>query len=188
MREPFIAPILRQIRIRKVLPVIQKVNNCRVLDIGCGWNAKFLSIIEPYIDKGVGIDFKAPNMQTEKIKTIQTTIMDKLPFEDYSFNVVTMMAVLEHLQNPLIIIKEIDRVLEVGGQLIITVPSKISKPVSEFLAFKMHIINEQEIKDHKKYYNKKDLYDLFKHTNLKIIQHYYYQLGLNNFCLLKKEA
>ena len=70
MKEPFIAPILRQIRIRKVLPVIQKVNNCRVLDIGCGWNAKFLSIIEPYIDKGVGIDFKAPNMQTEKIKTI----------------------------------------------------------------------------------------------------------------------
>ena len=54
-------------------------------------------------------------MQTEKIKTIQTTIMDKLPFEDYSFNVVTMMAVLKHLQNPLIIIKEIDRVLEVGG-------------------------------------------------------------------------
>ena len=75
-----------------------------------------------------------------------------------------------------------------GGGLVITVPSRISKPVSEFLAFKMHIINEQEIKDHKKYYNKKDLYDLFKHSNLKIIQHYYYQLGLNNFCLLKKEA
>ena len=52
----------------------------------------------------------------------------------------------------------------------------------------MHIINEQEIKDHKKYYNKKDLYDLFKYTNLKIIQHYYYQLGLNNFCLLKKNT
>ena len=70
----------------------------------------------------------------------------------------------------------------------ITVPSKISKPVSEFLAFKMHIINEIEIKDHKHYYNKKDLYDLFKHTNLKIIKHHYYQLGLNNFCLLKKEV
>lgn len=87
------------------------------MDIGCGWNAKFLSIIEPYIDKGVGIDFKVPNMQTEKIKTIQTTLMDKLPFEDSSFNVVTMMAVLEHLQNPLIIIKEIDRVLEGGGKI-----------------------------------------------------------------------
>lgn len=188
MKEPFIAPILRQIRIKKVLPVIQKTKNCSILDIGCGWNARFLKYIEPYINKGVGIDFKAPNIQTEKIRTIRTTIMNKLPFEDSSFNVITMMAVLEHLENPLEIIQEIDRVAQIGGQLVLTVPSKISKPVLEFLAYKIHIINEQEIKDHKHYYNKKDLYDLFKYTHFKIIKHYYFQLGLNNFCLLKKET
>lgn len=188
MKEPFIAPILRQIRIKKILPVIIKTKNCRVLDIGCGWNAKFLLSIEPFIDKGFGIDFKAPNIQTEKIRTIQSTIADKLPFEDSSFNVVTMMAVLEHLENPFEIIQEIDRVTQIGGQLVLTVPSKISKPVSEFLAYKIHIINEQEIKDHKNYYNKKDLYDLFKHTHFKIIKHRYFQLGLNNFCVLKKEV
>ena len=188
MKEPFIAPILRSIRIKKVLSAIQKTKNVKILDIGCGWNAKFLIDISPFIDNGVGIDFKAPNIQTEKIRTIQCTIANKLPFEDSSFNIITMMAVLEHLENPSVIIKEIDRVLSVGGQLIITVPSKITKPVSEFLAFKLHILNEQEIKDHKRYYNKKDLNELFKHTHFKIIQHRYFQLGLNNFCLLKKET
>lgn len=48
--------------------------------------------------------------------------------------------------------------------------------------------NEKEIKDHKKYYNYKDLEKLFKKTNrLKIEKHKYFQFYMNNFCTVKKE-
>ena len=48
-----------------VKPTIEKYNNCKLLDIGCGWEAKLLKSIESYIDYGVGIDFKPPKLKTE---------------------------------------------------------------------------------------------------------------------------
>ena len=72
-----------------------------------------------------------------------------------------MLAVLEHLSYPEDILKEIHRVLKKDGRLIITVPSKIAKPILEFLSYKMNVIDRLEIEDHKKYYNKKDTQKAF---------------------------
>jgi len=120
-----------------------------LLDVGCGWEARFLKAVEPYIASGVGIDFKAPDLETAKLKTISATLNDKLPFEDNSFNVVSLMAVLEHLEKPLDILKEIHRVLKkdgsVNGILVGTVPSKAAKPVLEFLSYKLGIVNEARL-------------------------------------------
>ena len=114
MKEPILEPILRYMRIKKVLPVIMNIKKPILLDIGCGWEAKFLKNIEPYVEEAIGIDFKAPNLNTKKIKTIKQTITDKLPFDDSRFNIVTMLAVLEHIEQPLLMAKEINRIL-VGG-------------------------------------------------------------------------
>ena len=115
MKEPFLEPILRFMRIKKVLPVIKTIHRPVLLDIGCGWDAKFLRSIEPYVYEAVGIDFKAPELNSDKIKTIGALILDELPFKDSHFDIVTMLAVLEHISNPLIIAKEINRVLRLGG-------------------------------------------------------------------------
>lgn len=186
MKEPFLEPILRKIRIRKVLPVIKKYPGCRLLDIGCGWDYKLLKTVEPYITRGVGVDFKAKQSTSQKTKTFQTKLTTTLPFEDNSFDVVTMLAVLEHLSYPGEIIKEIERLLVSGGSFILTVPAKLSKPVLEFLSYQLKIINEEEIKDHKKYYDFFELKDLFEKTKLKIETHRYFQFGLNNFCIARK--
>lgn len=69
MKEALLEPLLRTMRLNKVLPTIKEFDNPRVLDIGCGWEAKLLKEISPYIAQGVGIDFKAPNIQTDKIRT-----------------------------------------------------------------------------------------------------------------------
>jgi len=37
--------------------------NARVLDIGCGWEARLLKAVEPLIGRGEGIDFKAPALK-----------------------------------------------------------------------------------------------------------------------------
>lgn len=162
MKETILDKFLRKYRIRMVKPTIEKYNNCKLLDIGCGWEAKLLKSIENYIDYGVGIDFKPPKLKTKKLETIESVLEKELPFENESFDVVTMLAVLEHLSYPEDILKEIYRVLKKDGRLIITVPSKIAKPILEFLAYKMHVIDRLEIEDHKNIIIKKIYLKLLK--------------------------
>lgn len=37
--------------------------------MGCGWEARLLKEVEPFITKGIGIDFKAPNINSKKLHT-----------------------------------------------------------------------------------------------------------------------
>jgi len=185
MREPLLEPLLRSQRIRRVLPYIRRHANCRLLDIGCGWEAKFLLAVEPYIASGVGVDFKAPELNDGKLRAIRLTLEDRLPFADNSFDLVTMLAVLEHLAQPEAILREIHRVLAPGGELVLTVPSKVAKPVLEFLAFRLGIVSREEIADHKTYYDRESLVSLMKLTGFKVTKHRYFQLGMNNFCVAK---
>lgn len=67
--ESFVDKLLRKMRLARVLPSIKLFKNPRLLDIGCGFEAKLLQEIEDYIAKGVGIDYKAPEIHTDKIQT-----------------------------------------------------------------------------------------------------------------------
>jgi len=181
LKEALLEPMLRKLRIRQVLPILRRHPDCSLLDIGCGWEARLLRSIEPYVRHAVGIDFKAPRIETPKLKTITTVLTDKLPFPDADFDVVTLLAVLEHLDHPRAMVGEIARVLKSGGQLVLTVPSKAAKPVLEFLAYKVGIVSETEIRDHKCYYDRTSLEHLFAGSGMQIDRHRYFQLGMNNF-------
>lgn len=88
---------------------------------------------------------------------------------------------LEHLENPVEILKECSRVLEPGGGILITVPSWHAKPLLEFLAYKLKLVNADEIMDHKRYYNRDDLFNLFeKIKGVRIQEHRYFQWKFNN--------
>ncbi len=239
MKEAILEPLLRKMRLSKVLPSLKQFHSPKVLDIGCGWEARLLKEIEPFIALGIGIDFKAPHIKTEKLYTFSyffepkdsnsspqnldittqnnilgllakldknamggaeskndtydTHINDSknhkivsLPFPDESFEVVTMLAVLEHLNYPLEMLLEIRRVLKPNGILLLTAPSHLAKPVLEFLSYKLHIVSEDEIRDHKRYYDKKDLLSLANDANLTLLQHKYFQCGMNNFAKITK--
>lgn len=189
MKEPFLEPILRKMRLKQVLPYLKQYPNCRLLDIGCGWEAKLLMSVESIISTGVGVDFKAPSINTNKIQTLSLTLDKKLPFEDQSFDFITMLAVMEHLENDEAILKECARLLKPGGGLLITVPSWYAKPILEFLSFKLKLINPSEILDHKRYYNREDLIRITDKVNeLQIKDHIYFQWRFNNrlFCQRKQ--
>ena len=67
MKESLLEPLLRQLRIRQVLPVLLEHPDCSLLDIGCGWEARLLRAVEPYVKRGTGVDFKAPSLATPKL-------------------------------------------------------------------------------------------------------------------------
>ncbi|WP_394960151.1 class I SAM-dependent methyltransferase [uncultured Helicobacter sp.] len=219
IQESIFDKLLRKMRLARVLPSIKIFKNPRLLDIGCGFEARLLREVEDYIAKGVGIDYKAPEIHTDKICTFgyvfeskhelgleasnrqmgggqtQTTQPNTqsnphtitLPFENESFEIVTMLAVIEHLHAPIAMLQEIERVLVPNGILLLTAPSHAAKPVLEFLSYRLRLIDEREIRDHKRYYNKRDfIQSLAQVPRLKLITHRYFQCGMNNFLKAQK--
>jgi cyclopropane fatty-acyl-phospholipid synthase-like methyltransferase len=55
MKEPILEPILRALRVKRILPVIKQYPDCRLLDVGCGWDYRLLKEAKPFIKSGIGI-------------------------------------------------------------------------------------------------------------------------------------
>jgi len=150
-KEPFLEKPVSALRYKKILPNIPK--GSYVLDLGCGFDAKFLKTISPIIKKGVGIDaFVTKKGLEDNIKLISSSLDKKLPFDSNTFDAVTLLAVIEHLEQPVRLLQEVLRVLKPGGRLLITAPSRGAKPLLEFLAYKLKLLSSREVADHKHYF------------------------------------
>ncbi len=183
--EPILEGFLSNFRFNKIIKYISE--NSKVLDMGCGYNCRFLRKIEERIACGVGIDVSVSKEDFgSKIKLVNCDLNRMLPFENGEFDVVVSLANLEHLENPTKNAKEIFRVLKPGGLLLLTSPSIYAKPVLEFLAFKLKLVNTEEIMDHKNYFNKSVLFDILKKAGFSYIKHNYFQLFMNNFIYARK--
>src|SRR3989344_2584067 len=110
MKEPFMEPILRYWRIRRIIKNIQP--KARLCDIGCGYNARFLHTIKDRIHRGYGFDPKLEFSSDENLELHPLKIGNRIDLPDNSMDCVTMLAVLEHLDDPHPIMKEIARILK----------------------------------------------------------------------------
>lgn len=180
-------PVLSYLRISKVERYINKYSNPTLLDIGCGQKHLLLNRIKNNINKGYGIDENITSKSFQNITIINKNVENGIPFLNNEIDVITILAVLEHLNNPVFILREIERVLKPGGMLLMTVPSIWSKPVLEFLAFKLGIVDPVQIKTHKTYYNYKLIMGLFSNIEKLVIKkHQYFQIFMNNFVVGEK--
>ncbi len=134
-----------------------------ILDIGCGSYPLFLTSTEfanKYgLDKVVRSD--AIKSFTEKqINLINhdNELDDKLPFENDFFDVVTMLAVFEHIEPTKLtdLLSEIKRILKPGGVYVMTTPAVWTDGLLRFLA-KLHLVSSAEIEEHKDAYNFKKI-------------------------------
>ena len=184
MKEEFLEPYLRRLRIKKIERFIEKSDD--VLDIGCGREALFLKTISDKINSGIGIDFKAEEFNEVNLEVRKLSFTDTLEFKDNTFDKVFMLAVLEHLQHPYDLLKEVHRVLRDDGNLVMTVPSNLARPVLEFLSYRLNIVSRAEIMDHKKYYNRQSLKRLANSTGFFMSYHDYFEFFMNNITVFKK--
>lgn len=173
--------IIEKMRFRKVIRYIPK--SCILLDFGCGDDYNLIRYLKKHIRMGIGIETKIKNDVHNGNLSIYNDIAK---VKNNSVDVITSLAVLEHLNAPLKILIELNRVLKEGGRIIITTPSPLSKPILEFLAFNLKIISEEEIRDHKHYFNKKELRSIFKKAGFKGIKIKSFQFGLNNRLIARK--
>lgn len=182
--------IIRDFRLRPVLRALPH-DARRVLDIGCGPRPWVLDLDPPDRMKleAFGVDQRPYAL--EDIPGFSFQAMDahaKLPFRDDEFDVVTMLAVIEHLYDPKIALAEAYRVLSPGGLFMATTPSVWAKPVLEFLAFWLHLIDEDEIRDHKQYFTPKTLESLVSSQGFPVRSSKYFEFGFNVFTAAVKES
>lgn len=153
-----------------------------VCDLGCGKDLKFLRYISSKIEKGIGIDKNCEDFQEGNLQRIGLKVDGSLPLENESVDIVTMSAILEHLDRPEDVLKECYRALKKDGKIVLTTPSPTAKPILELLAFRLKIIDAEEIRDHKNYFSKTDLKNIlnksgFDREKIKVSS---FEFGLNN--------
>jgi len=173
---------------RNIVSLVRKNKPKRIIDIGCGYNAVVLGRLKSLSQDLTGIDVKI-NPEVEGIRKIEKIIGNDVAFlEDRSADLIIMNSVLEHLSEPEKILKEIYRILDTKGMLILNVPNWLGKYFLEFSAFRLGLSPSEEMNDHKMYYNKKDIWPLLvkagfhpKHIKIK-----YHKLFLNTICYVKK--
>lgn len=88
-----------------------------LLDVGCG-NKPYQSLFTNKVSSYIGCDV----VQSDLKKVDVICEATKLNFEDEHFDTVFSTQVIEHVQDPFLMLKEIYRVMKVNGNLIVSAP------------------------------------------------------------------
>lgn len=139
----------------------------QLLDIGCGSHPFFLTNTEFKekfgLDKMVRPEQKVVLKERHGISLVNYDVEQarEIPFESNSFDVVTMLAVFEHIEPELLpeLLSEIHRVLKPGGMYLLTTPAVWTDGLLRVLA-KLRLVSPVEIEEHKDAYTHPRIGDL----------------------------
>lgn len=160
-----------------------------ILDVGCGSFPYFLS--QTRFARRAGVDRHVAGAAVEGIELRDFDIdhADRLPFEDASFDVVTMLAVFEHIKKPRLslLLGEVDRVLKPGGVFVMTTPSDLAEPVLKVMKW-LRLVSAQEVEEHEDHYSPSMIRDVLSRTPIRgyALRMGRFELGLNVWAAAKK--
>lgn len=164
------------------------INNKLVLDFGCGingWTARSISSRAKIVN---GFE---PNLM--EVKSLNNEVrlypdLNQLPFTNYE--IVLALAVFEHIE-PSLLIDTLDRLYNLTSPTAVifaTVPTPLSRPILEYLAYKVKLVDASQIQDHKVYYDELWLKYILAKSSWKLKEYSTFQFGLNSeFLLVKKQ-
>ncbi len=100
-------------------------HGARLLEVGSGLGHLVAQLENSFETYGMDLNYWAVNQSKEVIQKsqLQTASAQEVPFADHSFNVVIIKHIVEHLPDPQKAIREIGRVTEKGGVLILATPN-----------------------------------------------------------------
>lgn len=154
----------------------------RVLDAGCG-TSKILGAFPQAV--GLDINFKKLRYNLSLGNLLVNADVVNLPFQDACFDEIICSQVIEHLKQGDSVFKELKRVLEKGGILILGTPdySRFSWIAIEWLYKK--IVPGGYADEHITHYSRRDLVKRMENLGFKL-QSYKYILGSELICKFVK--
>lgn len=172
----------------KLIP--KMLRSGRILDIGCGPTAYFLAHTKFKEKYGIDQSLESePHSGSTNLTKVDIESVHKLPFPNNFFDIVTMLAVLEHLNPSRLsnILKEVRRILKPRGGLILTTPAPHATKMLAFMA-SLRLVSKDEINDHKMSYNKALMSKYLSKAGFprERISFGYFDLFLNHWAYVKK--
>ncbi len=122
------APVMRGSRLRAAKSQLQLLkkhtSGTNLLDIGCGEGFFLFSASKAgYVTKGVELSQDAAAYARKEFGLdVEAKPFEELHFPENHFDVVTLWQVLEHVPYPLMILKEVHRILKPGGLVAVSTP------------------------------------------------------------------
>jgi SAM-dependent methyltransferase len=160
----------------------------RIGDFGCGYHAAFVRTVLPQVEQAVLIDsaLAADLKSSPKATAIEGILPDVLQqVPSASLDVVLCISVLEHMWDPLVLLRHCFRIARPEGTCLFNVPSWRGKKFLEYSAFRLGLSPRDEMDDHKAYYDVKDFWPLlvragFLPSRIRCFSH---KFGLNTFAV-----
>src|SRR5439155_2966366 len=96
----------------------------RILDVGCGTGANLQMLANFGVAEGVDVSTEALDFcRARGLSKVKHGAAEALPYEDASFDLVTGLDVVEHLDDDVAGLSEMRRVLRPGGRAVLFVPA-----------------------------------------------------------------
>lgn len=107
---------------RRVLDLMRNEPRGRVLDLGAG-KGNISTELKKLDFHVIACDINPQLFRIKGIRCDYADLNQKLPYETESFDYVMCVEVIEHLENPHHVIREIARVLRPEGKVVVTTPN-----------------------------------------------------------------
>jgi len=142
----------------KYLPANNGKEKRRILDVGCGTGTLLRYLSRYGCAQGVDVDEQAIEFCHKRgVHQVQKVDSFPLPFEDDTFDLVTLLDVLEHIDDDEGTLRELYRIVRPGGMLMLAVP-----------AYRFLWGPQDEISNHKRRYIAPEIGDLLRGTGFRI--------------------
>ena len=128
-----------------------------ILEAGCGDGKKLKLLLNSKANHVIGLDFSEEAVKVAHKANPDAHICQgdirKLPFKDNSIDYIISLGVIEHFENPSLLVNEMARVLKKDGILFLTTPNNIS-------------LNKHIVKIGKQRFGRQDLYSPNELSNI----------------------
>ena len=181
-----VKPLDRYLRNRRIKLVREFLNpGSEILDIGCADGAMFEQLKDRY-KYGYGVEpTLGSEIETDSYHLFPGGFPEALP-ADVSVDLVTMLAVLEHLppeaQSELA--KACHSILKPAGRVVISVPSPRVDDLLHVLG-RLRLIDGMSMHEHYGF-EPLDTLTVFAEPAFKLVEHRKFQFGLNNLFVFEK--
>ena len=120
-----IKPLAHEVIYANVIRILKTLPHGSILDVPAGEGALAVQLLQ------LGMDVKCCDLHPQIFRLPQVDIKQgdlshTLPYADSSFDYITCIEGLEHIENPHQAVREFGRILRPGGQVILSIPNALN--------------------------------------------------------------
>ncbi|MBL7129848.1 MAG: class I SAM-dependent methyltransferase [Candidatus Omnitrophica bacterium] len=112
----------------------------KLLDVGCGFGFFLYVAKETWDSQGIELSDFASDFARDltKTKVVNADFLN-VEFSEESFGIITMWDFIEHVSNPLAVLRKANKIMKMHGLLVISTPD-VGSPVARILGNKWYLL------------------------------------------------